>query len=164
MMKIEHATPIDICFVARQMRERDFAEFSALSAVTTREELVNVLVARLANHKHTLCASTEAGPVAIGAAIEARPKVLSLLFFATDEFPVIADQLTRFIKQRLFPPLVAAGIHRIETVSLDGYTQARRWLGVLGLEPETRPLLNYGKNGEAFVQFSWVKDVRPPSP
>lgn len=163
-MKIEQATPLDICFVARQMRATDFAEFSAVSTANTREELVDILLARFANHPHVICASTDAGPVAIGAAIETRPKVLSLLFFATDEFPSIADRLTRFIKQRLFPPLVAAGIHRIEAVSLDGYTQARRWLGVLGLEPETRPLLNYGKNGEAFVQYSWVKDVRPPCP
>lgn len=163
-MKIERATPIDLCYVARHMRETDFAEFSAVSTATNREELVDVLMGRYASRPETICASTKAGPVAIGAALEVRPNVLALMFFATDEFPSIAYPLTRFIKQRLFPPLVAAGVHRIEAISIEGYTQAQRWLGVLGLKPETGPLRNYGKNGEAFVQFSWVKDVRPACP
>lgn len=159
-LTLNEPTEDDIRFVALNMRDRDHDEFSALSPATTRDELAELLVQRFTG-RGTICASYAlAGPVAIGAVVETRPHVMSLLFFATDKFPSIAAPLTRFIVQRLFPPLVAAGVHRIEAVALEGYEETRRWLGVLGLRPETEPLRNYGKNKEAFRLYSWVADVR----
>lgn len=161
MMKISKATAEDVLHVALNMRERDYEEFSALSKTDNKGALAEDLVARFGGQDHTLCGNL-GGPTVIAAAVETRPNVLSLLFFATDEFPKVADATTRFIKQQFFPAMVAAGVHRIEAVSLAGYEQSERWLGVLGLKPETSPLRGYGKNGEAFVMYSWVKDVRSP--
>ena len=56
----------------------------------------------------------------------------------------------------------AAGVHRIQAVSLAGYDKTHQWLGTLGLQPETGPLKGYGRHGEDFIQFARLSDVRPP--
>jgi len=157
-MKIDVATDEDIRAVALQMRERDFAEFSAVTPVETREALADLLAARYGGRPDVLCASIDDGPVCIGGTIESRPNVMTLLFFATDKFPDIAIPITRFIR-RLFSGYEKAGVHRIEAVSLDDYAQMHRWLRSLGLQDETGPMRNYGKGGETFIQFARVKSV-----
>jgi hypothetical protein len=157
-MKIEQATRDDILEVALGMRESDFAEFSALYPADNRHDLADQIADRFGPRKDVIVAKTDGAPVAIGAVVEARPNVLTLLFFANDRVTEIGPALTRFIVQRLFPPLIAAGVHRIEAVSLEGNDAAHRWIEALGLTREAPPFRGYGKNGEAYVQFSWVKD------
>lgn len=160
-MKIELCQPGDVYAVARNMRERDYDEFSAVSHADTREDLAQVLDIRYGNHPDVMCGSADGTPICIGGTIEARPNVITLLFFATNDFPKIALPITRFIRKNLFPKLIAAGTHRIEAVSMDGHDQTHAWLRTIGLDAETGPLRGYGKHGEAFVQFSWSADVRP---
>lgn len=155
-MKISDATPDDVWTVARDMRERDFAEFTAVYPTDDRAMLADMLVERYAGLA-PICASKDGRPIAVGAVPEIRPNTVGLLFFATDEFPEIAIGLTKFIVKRLFPPLIEAGIHRIECASLDGYDQVHRWIETLGLKPECTKA-NFGKRGEAFVEFAWVKE------
>lgn len=159
-MQIETATADEVYRVALHMRERDFEEFSAITPVDTREELAKLLARRYGGWEDVLCVSKDGTPICIGGAIEGRPNVLTLLLFATDDFGKIAVPITRFIRDEFFPRFFAAGVHRIEAVSLDGYAHVHAWLRVIGLEPETGPMLGYGKRGEAFVQFSKVQDVR----
>ena len=83
----------------------------------------------------------------------ARPNVVSLLFFATDQFPEIALPATRFIKRELFARLKKAGVHRIEAVSMVDHNDTHAWLQTLGLERETEPMIGYGKGGESFIQL-----------
>lgn len=162
-MRIDAATPATVRYVAETMRQSDFAEFSAVSRAETRQALADDLTARYGDHPDVLVASFESRPVAVGAMIEARPNVITLFFFATDQFPLIALQMTRFIRQRLFPRYKAAGVHRIECVSIEGYEAAHRWIEILGLEPEA-DMPGYGRAGETFRQFAWVSDVRPSRP
>lgn len=157
-MEIDRATSQDVQQVALRMRERDFEEFSAVAAVDTREELADLLAVRYGGRADVLCGSKGGRPICIGGTIEGRPNVITLLFFATDEFPEIAVSITRFIRSELFPRYFAAGIHRIEAVSLARYGQIHKWLRTIGLEKETGPMLGYGKRGEAFIQFSKVKN------
>lgn len=157
MIRIDHASTEDVRLVASQMRERDVTEFLATSFATTREELASELTSRFTVLGGAICASDDAGPVAIGATIEARPNVLTLSFFANDRFPEIAIELTSFIRQRLFPAQRRAGAHRIECVSIDTYTDAHRWIEILGLTQES-VLPGYGRGGETFLQFAWVAD------
>ncbi len=157
-MKIERASAAQVCEVAYRMREADYAEFSAVSTAADREELALILAGRYGDEPAALCALKSGVPVAIGATLETRPNVLTLMFFATDAFAEIAFPLTRFIRQRLLKPMIAAGVHRVEAVSMVGHDKAHRWIRALGLEPETEPLLGYGRAGEAFLQFSWVRD------
>lgn len=149
----------DIRNVALHMRDSDLREFRATSFLDSREDIADWLVARYGEHEICIMASDETGPVAIGAMIESRPNVVSLLFFATERFPVIATPLTRFIRQRLFKGAKKAGCHRIECVSIDGHTAAHRWIEALGLSHQFA-MPGYGKGGETFHQFAWIGDVR----
>lgn len=159
VVRIERATPAEIEYVARNMRQRDFEEFSALSWENGREALARDLAHRFSERSDTLCAALDE-PIAIGMTVLNRPRVITLGFFATDRFPEIAIGVTRFVRE-LLERFESVGVHRIEAVSLDGHEQAHRWLGLLGLEPETGPLRNYGRSGETFKQFVRVKNAGP---
>jgi hypothetical protein len=156
-MRIEAATPSAIRAVAEQMREQDAAEFLAVSHAESRDELVAGLVAAYGPRDDLIMACTsDRRPVAVGGLIYNRPNVATLLFFATDEFRHVALGLTRFIRCSLFPKIIAAGVHRIECVSIAGYTENHRWIRLLGLKEPTIRLRGYGKNAEDFLLFSWV--------
>ena len=161
-MKIERATRDEILHVARNMRQRDFDEIVALNFADTREGLAEALANKFADRDDILCASDRGVPICVGGFLECRPRTIMLLMFATDNFPYIGLGLTRFIRKQMFPRLIDAGVHRIEAISLAGYDEVHAWLRTLGLQPETGPLLNFGKNGEQFVQFSKVINVHAP--
>lgn len=157
-MRIDKPGWQDIRSVAMAMRDRDYDEFSALSFADTREALADVLVDRYAESRDVFCAYEGTEAVAVGAMVQGRPGVVTLMFFATDRLPEIGLALTKFITQRLFPAYRARGVHRIECVSLEGYEEVHRWIEVLGLRREAGPFRGFGKRGEAFVQFAWVAD------
>jgi hypothetical protein len=158
---VDGATAHDFAAVARNMRDSDLAEFLAVSFATDRDELATDLTDRYGHRNDLIAAFVDGEPVAVGAAIEARPNVLSLLFFATDGFPKAALPLTRFITRQLFPRCRTAGVHRIEAISIEGNTAAHRWIETLGLTLET-PIYGHGKGGETFLQYAWIAShVRP---
>lgn len=159
-MRIDTATRDDVYNVALHMRNSDFEEFSALLPVQSRGALAQLLTDRFVG-EDVLVASKGTTPIAIGRVIEHRPNVLTLGFFATPRLREIGKPLTRFIKQRLLAPMVDAGVHRIECVSIQGHVDAHRWIRALGLKQDA-VLRAYGKNREDFVQFSWVSDVCTP--
>lgn len=154
-LRIAKATPDEIRTVALAMRDIDLHEFLAVSHATNRDELAGSLVDRLGSRQDILVFALDE-PIAIGGTIEGRPNVITLLFYATDRFRDIAVPLNRWITRELFPRLMSAGVHRLETIALHDNIQTHRWLRTLGLLPETGPLARYGKNGEDFVQFALV--------
>lgn len=161
-MRISNPTPDLVRHVALHMRDRDYKEFSAVSHAQNRQELADGMAERYGERNDVMIGCLDdMTPVCVGAAIMARPNVITLLFFATDDFKEVALPVTRFIRKQFLPRLVAAGVHRIEAVSLAGYAEAHAWLKSIGLKPETQAMLGYGKNREAFVQFSWSKDAGP---
>lgn len=161
-MKIERATADAVRHVALNMRDRDFAEFSAVSPASSREQLAGVLSRSYGGREDVFAVYNGQTPVCIAGTIEAWPNVITLLFFATDDFPKVARPVARFFR-RLFDQYEADGVHRIQAIALDDYAQTHQWLRLFGLKAETAPMLNYGRHGEAFIQFSRVRDVRSPS-
>lgn len=162
-MKIESAAPGDIRAVALNMRDRDVDEFTAINFADTREELAEALERRYEGDPSVMCGYWKDRPTCIGGAMQNRPGVVSLLFYATNDFPKIALPMTRWLRNELFPRLIdEGGIHRIEAIAINGRKDVMAWLYTLGLAPETGPLYGYGKRGEAFLLFSKVVDVRPP--
>lgn len=159
-MRIDTADERTIRRVALNMRDSDFAEFSAVSFADNRRALADMLAEQYGK-RHMLCAWHDGKPVWVGGAVQLRPRVFSLLFFSTDDLPKIGVASTLFIKRRLFPQYFRAGAHRLEAVSLATHTEAHRWLEFLGLRAETGLLEAFGKNRENFIQFSKVVDVRP---
>jgi len=157
-MRLEATTPENVRYVAERMRESDFREFSAVSFARDRRQLAELMTKIYGEHPGGICAYSDDEPVAIGAMVEGRPNVVTLMFFATDALNEIAIPLTRFIRNNLFPRYREEGVHRIECISIDGHTAAHRWIRLLGLECEAR-FPGYGKHGETFHQFSWVRDA-----
>lgn len=161
-MRIDTATAKDVFDVAMHMRDSDYKEFDALCPTSSRGALAILLKERYSG-EDVIVARVDDKPVAIGRLVEARPNVITLAFFATPKLKLIGKPLTRFIRQRLLEPIKAAGVHRIECVSMVGHTEAHRWIRALGLREEGQPMQGYGKNGEAFQAFSWVGRVHETS-
>jgi len=161
MTKIEPASRDDVYQVALQMRAGDYDEFAAVSFSENRAQLALLLADRYGDRNDVMCGWHGDKPACIGGLIMARPNVVSLLFFGTDEFQRIGLGVTRFIVRQLFPRLEQAGVHRFEAVSLATHSEAHKWLLSLGLTAETGPMLGYGRAGQAFIQFAKVRDVRP---
>lgn len=155
LMTIKPASVSDIRQVASNMRERDLEEFSATTYANTREELAELLAARYGAAGDVLCGYYAGKPTCIGGTYELWPNVITLLFYATDDFPKIGLGVSRFIKKNLFPRFFALGVNRIQAVSHAEHAEAHRWLKVLGLEKEAE-FPKYGKGGETFYQFAKV--------
>ncbi len=159
-MTISRATPGDVRAVALAMRERDFTEFSATSDVYDRALLAHNLSLRYGGRDDVLCGFADDEPVCIGGTIEAWPGVISLLFFATDNFPQIGRGITRWIRRELFPRYFQSGIHRVQAISHGEHHDAHAWLKALGLQQEA-VFKGFGRDGQDFIQFATVRDVRP---
>lgn len=159
-MRIDDASQDAIYRVALRMRALDLAEFSACLPVDDREGVAVMLAERYGKLTGTMAFGAGDAPMAIGGGYEFRPGSLSLLFFATDEFPTIAYGLTRWMSRTYIPAMAAAGIHRIEAVSSMAYGEMHRWLGMLGFRKEGEHP-SWGKRGETFATFAWVADARP---
>lgn len=140
------------------MRERDYAELSAMTGWLSRRHAADSLVVRYSHMESVECVKLPDGtPVGIGGPLWMRPNVATLLFFATDDFRSVAMDLTRYMRRSLIPDIKAQGAHRIECLSLDTYTEMQTWVRTFGLRREG-VLRAYGCNGEDFASFAWVKD------
>lgn len=158
-MRIDTPTSEHVRYVADHIRPKDAEEFLAVSFAGTQAELADSLVERYSAHHQAYCFSDDDGtPVAVGAMCEGRPNVITLMFFATERFAKLALPIARFTKHRLFPEYRAAGVHRIECISIAGYEQAHRWIRLCGMQEEG-VFRGFGKGGETFHQFAWVADA-----
>lgn len=144
-------------YVAERMRNKDVEEFIALSFAKDAAELADGLVDRYSAHPDGVCFFDVDEPVGVGAMVEARPNVRTLMFFATDSFGGLALPIARFTKRILFPKYREAGAHRIECISIEGYEEAHRWIDLVGMSHEGA-MRGYGRHGETFHHFAWVAD------
>ena len=154
-MKVVDVTPENVRYVAERMRDRDLAEFSALSYYSDRERAAEHLVNAYADYPGLECVTLDDGtPVGIGGCIWSSPGVASMLFFATNDFDKIVVSLTRYSHKNIFAPAKAMA-HRIECFSLATYTQMQQWVELFGLRQEA-VLREYGRNGEDFIVYAWL--------
>ena len=134
MMYLRPAEPEEVFYVAKHMREHDYREISCLRWAEGRDDLAADLTERYS----------------------IRSGVWSIGMFATDNFQKVGGYLTKKIIREIIPMLMDAGAHRIECQSIEGYDAIHKWLGTLGLQEESK-LMGYGRDGEDFCQFTWVK-------
>ena len=143
--------------VALNMRQKDYEEIVALSFCESRKELADQLSRSWAGHKTTIvCGTKEHGAIAAFTYIPMRKGVWSLGLFATNNFQKIHLSLTKLIINSIIPILDKAKAHRVEAQSIDGYEAVHNWLKFLGLNEES-VLKSYGRNGEDFINFAWVR-------
>lgn len=94
-------------------------------------------------------------PIAAIGAVPMYPGVWNVWMFATDEFPRIGVSMTKLMKRVMIPNLQKIGGHRAECRSIEGHTEAHKWLELLGARREAEHL-KAGKNGETFYTYAWV--------
>lgn len=149
-MNLRKLNLLDVAYVCNRLREADAREIFA----TRRTDDPDALAVEIIRYWGPMgwVAYNSARPVALVGATETWPGVWSAWMMATDEFPDVALGLTKFVKRRMIPGLVELGAFRCEARSIDGHTEAQRWLQVLGAVQEAR-LRRYGRNGEDFLVF-----------
>ena len=156
-MILREAEPQDVFHVASNMRQRDYEEIDALRFTRDKKNLAADIADRLANFQTVYCVEKEPNnPIAIISYIPVRPGVWTLGMFATDKFKSIGLFLTKQIIRAIIPALNKARAHRVEAYSIEGYDEVHKWLKFLGLKEECT-LKKYGKNGEDFKVFSYVR-------
>lgn len=155
-MRIEPATTAALRKVALNMRERDFLELSAALPFRNRIELAEYFTeAYLGRGDLRVVYDRDDQPVAVIGSLMPRPGVLSLLMFATPGVCTVHLSLTRWLRKRWLPAMVEADVHRIDAISLDGYSRMHRWLEAIGLRRES-VMAKFGREGQDFVMFAWV--------
>jgi len=151
------ATIGDIYDVAQRMRERDYKEIVCTTHAQDRIELSDHIARTWSQSPWTYVFGTkEEGRIACLTLTSMRPGVWNVGLFATDKLEIIGKPLTKHVIKAIIPMIFEIGAHRVEAQSIVGYEEVHEWLRFLALKPESM-LYGYGKNGENFINFAWVR-------
>lgn len=150
-----------IRYVAANMRAIDYREISATSWADNRRDLALDVAERYSRYTDTMYVAGIDKPTAVIGWIPVWPGMWSVSMFATDNYHLISKDLTKFACRDIIPALGRGGAHRIECRSHADHTQAHAWLEFLGMSKEAT-LPGYGKNGEDFFVFSYVRSSDGP--
>lgn len=140
----------DLLGIARNMRDSDRREIFATRFDNDIASLVTDLLA--SDPLGGIMLTQDGAAVAAIGASEMWPGNWALWMFATDRWPEVAMEATRFARGTLQRALLGLGGRRAECRSIDGHFIAHRWLGRLGAEAEA-VYPGFGRNGETFIGF-----------
>lgn len=96
-------------------------------------------------------------PAGLAAFVESWPGVWSVFMFGTDDFRSCALPLVRWFRREAKEILSTCKGHRLQCDSLCGYDEAHRLIQAFGGRPEGPPMEGYGKSGQAYQRFVWLK-------
>lgn len=130
------------------MRAADREEILPLRFDPSPENLAGTVMMR---PEYVWLAAREA-PIAVFGMMPIRPKAWAAFAFATDEFPKVAGEITKFLTRKVKPHLFGElGAHRVEAWSHPNHHQAHKWLKLLGATGAEDP--EYGPRGETYIHF-----------
>jgi hypothetical protein len=149
----------DLCFIMANLRDEDRIEASAQAFSDQPEEW--------ASRIHS------AGSFQWGVYLNGTP-IVSLgasprwtgnwnaWCLGTADFPRVALTVTKFIARNMVPTITGLpDFRRADTLALATDFRTHRWLMALGALFEG-PLANWGKNGETFLSFVWLREATKP--
>lgn len=145
----------DCARVCSALRAEDRREISA-----SRGELDVAGIVRLVRdcerlQHYLVIAYDDDEPIAMMGGVPIHAGVFSGWMFATDRFPVIGLQMTKWAKNYYFAGLRAMGAHRVEAHSIEGHTKSHRWIEAIGAKREA-DVPRFGMNGENFIRFAYL--------
>lgn len=146
----------DVSIIAENLRLSDKNEVFATRWTENGDDLAEAILSY--GDFGWVAYADDGTPVSAFGAVPLWNGVWSVWMFATDRWPEVSISVTRFIKKIMTPALEEAGYHRAECRSLAANTTSHRWLEMLGASKESE-LINYGRNGETFFTFSWIRPV-----
>ncbi len=150
MADIRPATFIDLAYVAINMRDWDRREIFATLRVTQPVDFAE-LTMRVSDLAWIVYRDNE--PVIAFGAGEMWSGVWNVWAFGTDKFPKAGLSATRFMRKVIPEIMDERSIHRIECKSMEGHTEAHKWLNALGLYRESEHP-GFGKNRETFYTYA----------
>lgn len=154
MIAIARARLREVSFVAAHMREADRREIwcqwpdrdaAALAWAMTRS-----------SPDHCWAAFEAGSPVAAFGLTEQHPGLWQAWAFGTKRLRRAVPAISRHALGVIRPDLIARGANRVEARSIAGHDLAHRWLESLGARRQCL-LEAYGRNGEDFVLYAWVR-------
>lgn len=148
----------DILYVMQHLRDLDRIEASATS---WSDEPVEWAAITIAGGRFQWVAYLDEVPVAVLGAAPTWPGNWFAWCLGTADFPHVALTLSRHVKNFMLPALLNAGMLRMTAYAYADYEGAHRWLAFLGGKPEAT-LENWGKNGETFVSYVWLREAPKP--
>lgn len=155
-MKLSHISEDGFHHIVRNMREWDRREVYAVSWATDPQTLGDQMFANLGSFAF-MASADDGEPVAAIGALNAWPGLWTPWAIGTDRFPLIARQLTRFVRNDMIPLMRDLGFRRAECFSMVGHAESHKWLAACGGTPEYTAK-SYGKNGEDFVLYAWYNN------
>lgn len=96
-------------------------------------------------------------PAALIGANPMHPGVWSLYGTGTSDWPKVGRLVTLVAKRDMMRAVKDAGAHRAQCLSPAWHHETHKWLRWLGATEETA-LPAWGRNGEDFIMFTWLKD------
>lgn len=150
----------DVLYIMRNLRDLDRQEASATSFTDAPEEWA----ARLMGAGPFSWAFYYNGtPAAIVGAMPRWTGVWNAFCLGTADFPHVAFSATKHVRRFMLPAILATPeFRRGDAFALAEYREAHRWLRSLGAKYEAA-LENWGKNGETFYSFVWMREATKPT-
>jgi hypothetical protein len=133
--------------VAANMRAKDHEE---IFQIRWNDSLFD-LVQDCLWSKFSWVAALDGKPTAVIGASPRHPGAWSAFMFATDGFPKIQRDLTKFARRVIIKTLVDQGERHLQCYSLGTHKVAHNWLEWMGATSVDVP--NYGKGGEDYKLF-----------
>lgn len=141
-------------FVIERMRDWDRREVFATRFDDDETALLREMSVGALHGQQAWIAGRDDCPVAVYGHLPLWPGVWSMWLVATDNFRSIGKSMTRQVRDVILPALFGAGAHRLECRSMEGHSDAHRWLELLGARREATHR-GYGRGGEDFHLYVW---------
>ncbi|CAB4163723.1 hypothetical protein UFOVP806_42 [uncultured Caudovirales phage] len=154
-MSLDDIEPVALLHIVKNMRAADAHEIFSTTNARTPEEYTDEMMMLQRGGLAGWIASQDGVPIAALGIMPMWQNVVTVWMFATDDFPKIALQLTRFVRRNMVPSFANAGIHRAQCFSMNGHVVAQRWLTILGAKREC-VVKSFGSNKEDFTLYSWT--------
>jgi RimJ/RimL family protein N-acetyltransferase len=146
----------DLSYVASNMRASDREEVEAQLDRWNAAE-----IAAMSCRDYAFCALLDGNPESGFGAGRVREGYWIAWSWSTRRGWKCLPAVIPFIKNHLQPAVYAAGARRVEARALGSHKQAVRFLERIGGTFRCE-LPGYGKNGETFLLFDWVRETYVP--
>lgn len=144
----------DVLYVAENMREWDKREIYAGRFTDDPHDLAESIC--LTGGISYVVKTDDNEPVVVFGVVPISPTFWNVYMFCTDRFGEVAVELGKYIKRIVIPGVLSTGALRAECRSMEGHTDAHRWLKFLGFRFEGENLM-LGKHGETFYLFAFTQ-------
>jgi hypothetical protein len=155
-VRIIGGTIRDLSYIAANLRPEDHAEVDCQFDSWTPAQL-----ALSAMQGYAYVAEIDGNPEAAFGAGELRSGLWIIWCWGSKRMGRCVPRITKFCLESLMPDVLDAGALRGEARPMASNASAIRWLERLGATRQGT-LRNYGKNGEDFELFEWVRSPNHP--